>query len=270
MANVQYTWYSSVMKPSSPPGSVELSVIAPCLNEEGNIGPLVERVLRTFDAIPLRGQLILVDDGSVDATWDRIEAHMERDARLVGVRHDVNRGIVGSWRTGLAHAGAPLVCIIDADLQNRPEDIARLYETYLQSAGPVRCDLVQAVRHPKGDRNRIFFSRALNQLLNVTFGMKLRDSKSGFILCKREVLSDILEHRYRYRYYQSFIGVAAGVRGYRIDEVDTEFERRHSGQSFLSAVPIAASLRIVVELIKYRTETLFLQAQRRSQEGDST
>jgi phenylacetate-CoA ligase len=232
------------------------------LNEEDNVDLLVERVCRTFDEVPVRGQLVLIDDGSTDATWERIEAHVRASDRVTGVRHDANRGIEGSWRTGLEHAAAPLVCLIDSDLQNRPEDIARLYRAYRDKS----CDLVQAVRHPTQDRTRIFFSRALNLLLNATFRMKLRDSKSGFVMCRREVLADILEHRFRYRYYQSFIGVAASVRGYRIEEVDTDFERRHAGSSFLSSVPVVPSLRILVELAKFRTETL-LEARRRTGES---
>jgi hypothetical protein len=105
----------------------------------------------------------------------------------------------------------------------------------------------------------MFFSRALNHILNIAFGMRLRDNKSGFILCHRRVLEDILKHRYQYRYFQSFIGCAAGVRGYRIAEVDTDFDARHAGQSFLSNFPVRVSARILIELAKYRIETLDLE-----------
>jgi len=229
-----------------------LNVIAPCFNEELNVEPLSARVRAVFDKMPIACELILVDDGSKDGTWERIQAASRDDARIRGVRHEKNRGIVGGWVSGLENGSAPLVCLIDSDLQNRPEDIPRLYEAYLRA----KPDLVQAVRHPKVNRNRIAFSKGLNAILNVTFGMHLRDNKSGFVLCPREHLEDILRDAPGYRYFQSFIGVAAGVRGLRIEEVDTDFDARAAGESFLSNFPVQVSVRIIQELMRYRAQTL--------------
>lgn len=230
----------------------ELAVIAPCFNEELNVDPLCARMLAVFDGLPVAAELVLVDDGSKDETWARISEAAERHPRVRGVRHEKNKGIVGGWLSGLANARAPIVCLIDSDLQNRPEDIPRLYAAFVEK----RPDIVQAVRHPKGNLSRFAFSKGLNALLNVTFGMRLRDNKSGFILCRREVLASILADAPGYRFFQSFIGVSAGARGYRIEEVDTEFDERNAGVSFLSQFPVMVSLRIVQELLRYRVETL--------------
>ncbi|NUP10443.1 MAG: glycosyltransferase family 2 protein [Polyangiaceae bacterium] len=230
----------------------DLTIIAPCFNEDMNVHPLVARMLAMFETLPIDAELILVDDGSRDATWQKIQEEQAKHDRVRGFHHEKNKGIVGGWRTGLAGSRSPLVCLIDSDLQNRPEDIPRLYDAY-ESERP---DLVQAVRHPKVNKNRIAFSKGLNFLLNATFGMHLRDNKSGFILCKREVLDAILADADGYRYFQSFIGVAAGVRQCRIVEVDTDFDARHAGESFLSNFPIQVSLRICKELLQYRVDTL--------------
>ena len=61
---------------------VDLSVIAPCLDEEGNVQELVSRTLQTLDSAGMNGQLLLVDDGSTDATWARIQACAARDVRV--------------------------------------------------------------------------------------------------------------------------------------------------------------------------------------------
>lgn len=235
-----------------------LSVIAPCFNEELNVDPLCDRMFAVFEQLaadpvhPVTAELILIDDGSKDATWQKIEERAAKDARVRGVRHAKNKGIVGGWGSGLEASRAPLVCLIDSDLQNRPEDISRLYRAFVEE----RPDIVQAVRHPKVNKNRIAFSKGLNAILNVSFGMRLRDNKSGFILCKREVLEGILRDAPGYRYFQSFIGVAAGVRRLRIAEVDTDFDARNAGESFLSNFPIQVSLRICRELLDYRIDTL--------------
>lgn len=229
-----------------------LSVIAPCLNEEGNVDLLADRMLLVFDGMRVPAELILVDDGSTDETWRRITDRSARDPRVRGVRHASNQGIESAWRSGLEASGAHLVCLIDADLQNQPEDVPRLYQAYLEDVP----DLVQGVRHPATSvRRRRWFSRALNFVLNTTFGMNLRDNKSGFILTRREVMMRLLEHRHSYRYFQSFIGVAAGVRGFIIREVDTTFAPRHAGRSFLSSFPILVSFRILWELARFRAET---------------
>ncbi|HSW47133.1 MAG TPA: glycosyltransferase family 2 protein [Phycisphaerae bacterium] len=238
-----------------PARPIALSVIAPCYNEEGNIDRLAERTLTTFDAMSVDGEILLVDDGSRDATWERISARVKGDERVRGLRHEVNRGMEEAWRTGLNAARGRCACLIDADLQNRPEDIAELYGAFLHGQG----DVIQAVRHAvKAARHRCFFTRGLNFVLNCVFGMNARDNKSGFLLCRREVLADILRHRFGYRYYQSFIGAAAHVRGYRLGEVDTVFEPRQAGRSFLDR-PIRVSLRILWETLQFRWETWFEQ-----------
>lgn len=231
--------------------TVVLSVIAPCYNEEGNIDALADRTLAVFDEMGVSAELILVDDGSADKTWDRIQRRTETDPRVRGVRHESNLGMERGWLSGYDASNGELTCLIDADLQNRPEDIAKLYKSYLRDLP----DIVQAVRHLSGGPKRIhLFSRGLNFMLNAAFGTQLRDNKSGFVLCRRDVLAGILKHRYRYRYFQSFIGVAAHARGYTTLEVDTQFDQRLAGSSFLGRFPVKVSLRILVELMKYRVE----------------
>lgn len=230
---------------------VTLSVIAPCFNEEGNIDALVDRTLATFDEMNIDGELILIDDGSEDETWARIIARSERDRRVNGQRQHGNIGIEAAWRKGLQASRGHLVCLIDSDLQNRPEDISLLFKAYIQNVP----DLVQAVRHPvRGLRRRKLFSRGLNFLLNMTFGTKLRDNKSGFVLGRKSSVIPLLEHHGTYRYFQSFIGAAAGARGYSIVEVDTDFDQRVAGTSFLGRFPILVSLRIVWEMLRYKKE----------------
>jgi glycosyltransferase involved in cell wall biosynthesis len=212
-----------------------LSVIAPCFNEEANVAALSERVLAAFAGLQIPAELLLIDDGSTDGTWDAIERVSSVHSAVRGGRHARNRGIVGGWKTGLELARYDLVCLIDSDLQNRPEDIPRLMQAWLEHAP----DIVQAVRNPQPNEVRTLFSRGLNLILNASFGMKLADNKSGFILTRRSTLLELLQDAQGYRYFQSLLGVAAGVRSLRFHEVQTQFDRRQAGTSFLGRYPIS-------------------------------
>jgi phenylacetate-CoA ligase len=87
-------------------------------------------------------------------------------------------------------------------------------------------------------------------LLNATFSMKLHDNKSGFIMCAREVFNDLLTYRGSYDYWQSFIMVAAHAKGYSYKQIETLFEPRRQGKSFLEDLPYRASARVLVDIGK--------------------
>jgi phenylacetate-CoA ligase len=211
-----------------------LSVIAPCLNEEVNVPVLAERLFAATDEAGIRTELILVDDGSTDGTWQAIQRLREsRGDSVVGIRHPSNFGISESWRTGLDSARGTYACFIDADLQNPPEEVVTLYSRLLSSP----FDIAQGFRSSIGRQrdSRLAFSKVLNFLLNTAFGMRARDNKSGFVLGPRAVLTDVLDHKRKYRHFQTFVTVSAKTKGYSILEVETLFESRNAGRSFIDA-----------------------------------
>ena len=228
---------------------ISLSVIAPCFNEEFNIPELVRRVLAVFARGELAGELILVDDGSTDATRATIEAQVVASGgRVVGCYHDGNRGIAQAWATGLAAAQGSFVAIMDADLQYQPEDLLRLYRELREHS----VDIVQGWRSAVGRERgtRYHLSRGLNFLLNTTFAMELQDNKSGFVMCGREVMEDLLTYDGNYAYWQSFIMVAAHAKGYSYKQVETLFENRRQGQSFLDDSAYRVSARSLVDIAR--------------------
>lgn len=233
--------------PSSAP--IELSVIVPCLNEELNIPELSERILRVFEAGAIRGELIIVNDGSTDGTAEVIRLlSLAHPGVVVGCNHPQNRGIAAGWRTGAAVARGKLVAIIDADLQYQPEDLLRLRrELYEHSV-----DVVQGFRSAVGRRKdrRYTLSRGFNHFLNATFGMSLQDNKSGFVMCAREVFQDLLTYKGSYFYWQSFVMVAAHVKGYSYKEIETLFEQRRQGVSFLEKTAQIAAAKSIFDLGK--------------------
>jgi phenylacetate-CoA ligase len=228
---------------------VALSVVVPCYNEEFNIPELTARVLATFDAGKIIGELVLVDDGSKDGTARVIREQALLHPGLVsGQFHAKNAGLAAAWRTGVAATRGTHVAVLDADLQYQPEDVLRLLRTLLDHSVDVVQGWRSAVGREKG--NRYYLSRGFNALLNGAFGMNLQDNKSGFVCCAKEVMQDLLTFEGSYHYWQSFIMVAAHAKGYSYREVETLFENRKQGTSFLEGKAYGAAAKSLVDLGK--------------------
>lgn len=234
----------------------KLSVIAPCYNEAQNIPELVERLQNVFIKKNINGEIILINDASKDNTGEIIDRFANQFQNVTAYHHKKDKQIVGGWKTGLAASQGEYVCIIDSDLQYLPEDVWRLY----REIQITRTDIVQGCRSSIGrTRNLTFYlSRGLNFMLNFLFSMRLRDNKSGFIVCRREVLEDILRYRYKYQYFQTFIAIAAKAKGYTISEVETLFEERRLGKSFIPKLPIKVVWGVLMDLVKGLFEFRFI------------
>lgn len=232
---------------------IEVSLIAPCLNEEENVQILSSRFLSASTVRGILAEVVFVDDGSTDSTWQRVNEirSVEKD-RVTIVRHSSNRGISQSWLSGLEVSRGRLACLIDSDLQNPPESVFDLYDLLLLSGA----QLARGVRRPTSSqqRSRVVMSRVLNTVLNVIFGMKSRDNKSGFVLADRELLMKIVRHGGHYSHYQTFLGVAAHAHGVTTVETDTPFENRRHGISFLSGSALKVMLQVLGDIPEARRE----------------
>jgi glycosyltransferase involved in cell wall biosynthesis len=225
--------------------TIDLSIVVPCFNEQDALPPLAERVAGIRNALGWTLELVLIDDGSQDNTWQVIQDLSETYCFIKPVRHPTNLGIVAGWQTGHEAAGGTYLVTMDADLQYRPEDIIDLKNKLLSTGA----DVAQGarVREPERTALRRFLTAGLSWLLNLMFGMNLKDNKSGFILCKREVFGDTLTTRFTYRQFQHFIAVAIHAKGYRIVQIPVTFDPRVAGVSFM-ARPIRFALSAVADL----------------------
>jgi len=228
-----------------------LSLLVPCLNEADGLPDFVARVRAALDSTSLAAggpwEIVLVDDGSRDTSWSCIRRLQSQHPALRAVRHERTAGIPAAWRTGLAHARGDHVCVIDADLQYDPAEIPRLW----QAIAATNADIVQGVR-AANDRPRdprYLLSRGLCGLLNLAFGMSSRDNKSGFFICRRDVLAALLAFTGRYRHWQCFVMVAAHHKGYRIHEVETPFRARRSGRSAFGSLALGPALGVALDLV---------------------
>ena len=211
-----------------------VSVVVPTRNEADNVAELVRRLERAVPYLPM--EVIFVDD-STDRTPEAIEAlrgHYRPEIILVH-RPPEQRGdgLGGAVVRGLQIARAPLVCVMDADLQHPPELLAQMLEAAEQDSA----DLVVASRYCGGGEAKSFgrlrssVSQGSTQLARLLFPNRLRnvtDPMSGFFLVKRNAINlDVLKPN-GFKILMEIIGRSPGL---RTTEVPFEFGTRHAGES---------------------------------------
>ena len=181
-----------------------VSVVVPALNEEENLDDLWSRLRPVLDAVG-DGEMIVVDDGSTDATWSEIVRLGAADRRVRGVRLSRNFGHQAALTAGMAHARGQTVCFLDADLQDPPE----LLEQFLDEwrAGN---QVVFAVRRTRkeGLAKRIAY-RSFYRLYRRFANIDVPLDSGDFALVDRAVVDELLalpEHNRFRRGLRSWVG----------------------------------------------------------------
>src|SRR5262245_5213245 len=123
----------------------EISIVVPLCNEGPNVAPLTTRIFAALGNDPRGMELILVDDGSTDETWNRISEIQRSEPRLRPLRHARSRGQSAALWTGFHAARGSIIATLDGDLQNDPADLPRML---IELSG---ADLVCGVRTARKD-----------------------------------------------------------------------------------------------------------------------
>lgn len=197
-----------------------LSVVAPMCNEEDTAGAFCERVRAAVGDVPF--ELIVVDDGSRDATGERVAAHAASDPRIKLLRLSRNWGHQTALTAGLDRATGDAVVCLDGDLQDPPELIGALLERWRAGA-----DVVYAVRRSRAGESRFklatarWFYRTLGRLSDTP----VQPDAGDFRLLDRRALDAVLAMRERNRYLR---GMTIWV-GYDQASVPYDREARSAG-----------------------------------------
>ncbi len=200
-----------------------LSVIIPAFNEEAMIPVTADAIGRILRTAGIPYEMIFVNDGSGDATWERIEREAERDPGVRGISFSRNFGKEAAMMAGLAYAKGEACVIIDCDLQHPPEKIVEMYRLWEQGY-----KVVEGVKCSRG-KEGLFHKWAAGMfyaLISKASGIDMRNA-SDFKLMDRQVVDTILkmpEKQFFFRAISSWVG-------YRSATVEFEVRERTRGVS---------------------------------------
>ena len=170
------------------PADLVLSVVIPVFNERGT---LLE-ILRRVRAVPIKKQIILVDDCSTDGTRPLLERLAQEEPDLTILFHERNRGKGAALRTGFTHASGQIVIVQDADLEYDPAQYYQLIQPIVEG----QADVVYGSRFI-GERHRVLFfwhslaNRFLTLLSNTFTNLNLTDMEVCYKVFRREVIQGI-------------------------------------------------------------------------------
>jgi len=167
----------------------ELTVIAPCLNEQEVIDEFIRRVTDACAATGRSWEIILVDDGSRDGTWSKIRDHANRDARVRGIRLVRNFGHQQALSAGLRACRGKMVMLIDADLQDPPELLGEM----LAAAQRDGAEVVYGQRRTRDGVSLVLNAcyKSFYKLLGWLSGTEIPPDTGDFRLVSRRVVDCI-------------------------------------------------------------------------------
>ncbi|MEP0764345.1 MAG: glycosyltransferase family 2 protein, partial [Chloroflexota bacterium] len=234
----------------------DLSVVLPVYNEEDNIRPVHEELTGVLDGLPLRYEIIYVDDGSRDSSRQQIIALAEAQPETVrAVLLRRNFGQTAAIQAGIDHANGAIIALMDADLQNDPHDIPLMLEQ-MESEGR---DLVSGWRKNRQDRalSRRLPSKVANRMISFVTGVELHDYGCTLKTYRREVL----DHVRLYGEMHRFIPVLANAAGANIVERVVNHRPRLHGKSkygLWRTLKVVLDLMTVTFLTKYNTRPMYI------------
>jgi undecaprenyl-phosphate 4-deoxy-4-formamido-L-arabinose transferase len=215
----------------------DVSVVVPVLDEEATVEPLFRGIVASLDGAGLPGEVIFVDDGSTDATFERLARLHEADARLRVLSFDRNYGQHPAMHAGISRARGRVVVTMDGDLQNAPSDIPRLV-----AAVDAGADVASGRRKGRSDPFlRRLPSAAINRMLARLTGVDLSDFGCAFNAYRREALDPVM-HRIGRQKFTKAIVCSTGV---RVVEVDLQHRAREDRSRYRPLALVKMGLQVI-------------------------
>ncbi len=231
-----------------------LSIIIPVFNEEETIDALYERLALALAPLGYPFEVIVVDDGSTDSSYAKLEVLSKLHADLKVIRFVRNFGQTAAMSAGIDYAHGDIIIPMDADLQNDPIDIAKLLAKLNEGY-----DVVSGWRKDRQDEllTRLVPSWIANKIISVISGVELHDYGCSLKAYRRSVLKEVKLYGEMHR----FIPIYASWEGARVTEIPVSHHARQHGKSKYG---ISRTFKVILDLItvkflaKYFTSPIYV------------
>lgn len=207
----------------------KLSVIVPCFNEERVICSSLERLKAVLVSLSIPSEVIVVNDGSTDATSSSIRNFAKSShIPIIEITHEKNKGKGASIQSALPKVTGSIVIIQDADLEYDPRDYDKMLPLIIED----RADVVYGSRFRGSAPHRVlfFFHTIGNNLLtffsNLLTQINLTDMETGYKMFKTEVLKQITLKENRFGFEPEVTAKVSKIKGIRIFEVGISYYGR--------------------------------------------
>ena len=201
----------------------DISMVIPLRDEELNVVPLHEELTRVLERMGVDYEIVLIDDGSDDRTFDRLRELQAHDPRVRVIQFTRNFGQTAAFAAGFAHARGRFIVTLDGDLQNDPADIPRLLKLAQDH------DIVSGWRKNRKDAflTRHVPSVIANWLLGLVTGIRLHDNGCSLKVYRAEVVKPLKLRPGMHRYLPALASQLGG----RVAEVVVNHRARRHGTS---------------------------------------
>lgn len=219
--------------------AVRISIVAPMYNEVDNVDPFLDELVACLHPYEPNFEIIAIDDGSADGTFDKLAARQKEEPRLRVIRFRGNFGQTAAFAAGFDYARGEIIITIDADRQNDPADIpamiAKLDEGY---------DIVAGWRKDRQDAfiNRKLPSMIANRIISLTTNVHLHDYGCSLKVFHKDVVKNIKLYGEMHR----FIPAIASWIGVKVTEMPVNHRARVAG---VSKYGIGRTVRVVLDLL---------------------
>ncbi|MDR2168659.1 MAG: glycosyltransferase family 2 protein [Planctomycetaceae bacterium] len=203
---------------------MKLSIVIPVYNEEESLTQLHKEIAEVAESNQYDIEIIFIDDGSKDQSWQVVKQISQDDERVRGIRFRRNFGKAAALNAGFAAAGGEIVMTMDADLQDDPHEIP----DFLAKMQDENLDVISGWKQVRHDPwHKVIPSRFFNAMVSYMTGVKLHDHNCGMKCYRREIFNEVSLYGELHR----FVPVLAAARGYCVGEKIVEHRARKFGHS---------------------------------------
>jgi glycosyltransferase involved in cell wall biosynthesis len=206
---------------------IDITIVIPLLNEEESLPELEAWIRKVMTANNFRYEIIMIDDGSSDNSWNIIQTLTEQNPAVKGIKFRRNYGKSAALNVAFENASGDVVITMDADLQDSPDEIPELYNMITKDG----FDLVSGWKKKRYDPiSKTIPTKIYNGVTRLMSGIKLHDMNCGLKAYKNDVVKNIEVYGEMHRY----IPVIAKAAGFKKigEKVVQHFPRKHGKSKF--------------------------------------